>query len=63
MSAIEKTKGFAREVSVEVKKVSWPSKKELQESTVLVILTVMIIMLFVGIIDRVFSYVVELLLG
>ena len=62
MDAAEKTKGFFREVSVEVRKVSWPTWKELQESTVLVIITVFIIMIFVGIIDRAFSWAVESLL-
>ena len=63
MDIVERTKGFSKEVSVEVKKVSWPSRKELQESTVLVILTVIIIMIFVGLVDRAFSSVVELILG
>jgi preprotein translocase subunit SecE len=63
MEIAEKTRGFAREVSAEVKKVSWPSRKELQESTVLVIVTVIVIMIFVGIVDRIFSSIVELILG
>jgi preprotein translocase subunit SecE len=62
MELIEKTKGFTREVNAEVKKVSWPSRKELQESTMLVILTVLILMVFVGLIDRVFSTAVEFVL-
>jgi preprotein translocase subunit SecE len=63
MELTEKTRGFAREVSAEIKKVSWPSKKELQESTLLVIITVFVLMIFIGIVDRVFSTVVELILG
>ena len=63
MEIAEKTRGFAREVSAEVKKVSWPSRKELQESTVLVIVSVIVIMIFVGIVDRIFSSIVELILG
>jgi len=40
MTLVEKPKTFLRETSVEIKKVSWPSRKELQESTMLVILSV-----------------------
>ncbi len=63
MSLVEKTKGFSREVSVEVKKVSWPTLKELQESTMLVIVSVVLIMIFIGIVDRLFSALVEIILG
>jgi len=62
MSIVERTKGFTREVNVEVKKVSWPTRKELQESTLLVILSVFLIMIFIGIIDRIFSVLVEMVL-
>jgi preprotein translocase subunit SecE len=63
MELTEKTRGFTREVSAEIKKVSWPSRKELQESTVLVIITVFVLMVFIGIVDRIFSTIVELILG
>lgn len=61
MEAVEKTRGFAQEVQAEVKKVSWPSRQELQESTVLVLLTVTILMVMVALVDRVFSLLVELI--
>lgn len=63
MEIVEKTRGFTREVMAEVKKISWPTRKELQESTLLVILTVTIIMIFIGVVDRVFSAIVEMILG
>ena len=50
-------------MAAEIKKVSWPNRKELQESTLLVILTVTLIMIFIGIVDRIFSSLVELVLG
>ena len=62
MEAVEKTKSFAREAWDQGKKVSWPSRKELIDSTVLVIITVIIIAFMVGIIDRAFSALVELIL-
>ena len=63
MEIIDKTRGFSKEVAAEIRKVSWPNRKELQESTLLVILTVTLIMIFIGIVDRVFSTLVELVLG
>lgn len=61
MDAVEKTRGFAQEVSTEVKKVSWPSRQELQESTILVLLTVTILMILTAVVDRVFSMLIELI--
>ena len=63
MTLVENTKTFVRETSVEIKKVSWPSRKELQESTLLVILSVSVLMVLTFLVDRVFSYAVELILG
>jgi len=63
MTLVENTKTFLRETSVEIKKVSWPSRKELQESTMLVILSVSVLMILTFLVDRAFSYAVELILG
>lgn len=63
MTLVENTKTFLRETSVEIKKVSWPSRKELQESTLLVIMSVSVLMVLVFLVDRAFSYAVELILG
>ncbi len=50
--------GFANKVSVfyqefktEMKKVTWPGRKETASSTVVVIITVMIIVMFLGLVD------------
>lgn len=63
MSLQERARAFSRETWVEVKKVSWPTRKELWESTLLVIVTVSILMLFIGLVDRLFSMIVELIIG
>lgn len=63
MTLVENTKTFLRETSVEIKKVSWPTRTELQESTLLVILAVCVMMVLVFFVDRAFSYAVELILG
>ncbi len=42
---------FLREVKVELKKVTWPSKKQTMGSTLVVIILVIIISLFLGVVD------------
>jgi len=47
----EKIQKYLREVWSELKKVSWPQKKEIIASTVVVILCTFIIAFFLGIVD------------
>ncbi|MCK4468788.1 MAG: preprotein translocase subunit SecE [Desulfobacterales bacterium] len=42
---------FLKEVKVELKKVTWPTRKQTLGSTIVVIILVMIIALFLGIVD------------
>jgi len=42
---------FLREVKVELKKVTWPTRKQTLGSTLVVIILVMIIALFLGMVD------------
>ncbi len=53
---------FLKEAYAELKKVSWPSKDELQESTMVVIITTIIISLFLGVIDKVISEIVKMVI-
>ena len=48
---IEKIKEFFREVKVETKKVVYPNWDELKDSTLVVIVTVVVISLFLGVVD------------
>jgi len=52
---------FVREVGNEMKKVSWPKKDQLQESTIVTIVVCLIITLFVFAIDRIFAFVFDLI--
>jgi len=52
---VEKVKKFISEVLAEMKKVSWTTKKELVDSTLIVILSSFLLGIFVGIIDFAFS--------
>ena len=42
---------FLRESKIELKKVKWPTRKELLASTAMVILLVLVVALFLGLID------------
>lgn len=53
---------FLREVKIELKKVTWPSKNQTIGSTAVVILLVMIISLFLGLVDTSLSSLVRLVL-
>ena len=59
---IEKTTQFFREVKIELKKVTWPSRNQTIGSTVVVILLVMIISLFLGLVDISLSNLVRVVL-
>ena len=47
----KKISKFLREVKVELKKVSWPSRREISGSTGVVIVTVIIVAVYLGILD------------
>jgi preprotein translocase subunit SecE len=50
---------FLREVKIELKKVTWPSRKQTMGSTLVVIVLVIIISLFLGIVDMGLSSVIR----
>jgi preprotein translocase subunit SecE len=59
---IDKAKEFLREVRVEASKVTWPTRQELRESTIVVVVTVAIIATFTAIVDRVVVQLVTLII-
>ncbi len=56
---IGKIKEFANDVVKEMKKVSWPSKEQLKESTIVVIITTIIITLIVLAIDKIMDLIIK----
>ena len=60
---IEKSRKFLSDVVVEMKKVSWPTFNELKGSTMVVIVTVIVIAIFIGIVDRILSIGLERVLS
>ena len=61
MAWMTQAREFMKEVQVESTKVSWPSRTELRDSTIVVIVTVLIVSAFIGIVDRVLTTGVSLL--
>jgi len=46
---------FIRQVKAELKKVNWPDKDEIYSYTLVVIVTVLVLVAFIGVIDLVLS--------
>jgi preprotein translocase subunit SecE len=60
---IDKSLQFLREVKVELKKVTWPSRKQTIGSTVVVVILAMIISLFLGVVDMGLSGLIRVVLN
>jgi preprotein translocase subunit SecE len=62
MNIFKKTRIFSRELVEELKKASWPNKKELKESTIMVSIGIVLLGLFVSMVDFSLFQIVELLM-
>ena len=56
---LAQTKQFMLEVTKEMKKVSWPSREQLRESTLVVIVACLIIIGVTFVIDQAMSQIME----
>ena len=59
----QKITGFLREFKTEMKKVTWPGRKETLSSTAVVIVTVLVIVLFLGLVDYALGRIVYTVLN
>ncbi len=57
----EKVKRYSKETVAELRKMTWPTKDELIGSTVVVIVTSLIIAVFIGVVDRILTFLVTLI--
>lgn len=57
------TKTFFTEVNKEMRKVSWPTREQLRESTLVVIVTCLIITTVVFVIDQAMAQIMKLIYG
>ena len=59
-SIFNKINNFIKEAMAELRKVIWPTKKDLKNSTIVVISTIIIASIFIGLIDIFFTKVLTL---
>jgi preprotein translocase subunit SecE len=59
----EKITEFINGVTKEMKKVTWPTKDELRESTTVVLVSTIVLSLFVALVDTLLTQIMKLLLG
>lgn len=60
---IERIKLYLSETKTELKKVTWPSRQDLIDSTKVVIVATLIVTVFIGLVDQVLSRIVKLVFG
>ena len=61
MAAMEQVREYLKDVRGELTKVSWPTREELRDSTVVVIVTVLLVATFIGLVDQGLNRVVALI--
>ena len=59
MSFIDQGRDFVNDVMAETKRVSWPTRDELKESTMVVIVSVFVVSVVVGMIDLAFTHILR----
>lgn len=59
----EKVKKFLNEVAIELKKVSWPTRKETINSTFVVIVLMFILAAFLAVVDGLLAKFVRVIIG
>ena len=62
MSVMKRASDYIKEVRAESAKVSWPTRKEVQAATGVVLVTVAILSAFIWGIDRIYLFLLGLLL-
>jgi preprotein translocase subunit SecE len=62
MDLLRRAQEFVREVVAEFRKVTWPSRQELVNSTVVVITVTVVVAVFLGAVDIMLARIVEAIL-
>jgi preprotein translocase subunit SecE len=60
---VTRSREFLEECWAELKKVHWPSRKETQAATLVVIIGVVVVAVYLGLVDFVLSWVIRRALG
>jgi preprotein translocase subunit SecE len=59
----ERIVNYFSETRTELKKVTWPSREELKESTRVVIVATFLVTVFIGVVDQILSRIIKLVFG
>lgn len=59
MKIIDNVSKFFHEVRLEMTKVTWPTRRELLNSTMVVMIAIVFLAVFIGIEDKVLSLIIE----
>ena len=62
MEYVDKARDYFKEVVAELKRVTWPTKKDTMAATWVVIITVIILSAFLGIVDLGLSQMIKLII-
>jgi preprotein translocase subunit SecE len=62
MELLQKVRDFFRDVMVEFRRVSWPSRREVAGSTAVVVVMVVVLAVFLAGVDNILSWLVGHLL-
>ena len=60
---MSKVKSYTEGVKKEWNKITWPSQKELQDNTLVVVMFSIILSLFIFFIDQIYTKVLEMIFG
>ena len=60
---MRRLQNYIRDVILELRKVTWPTRDELKGATLTVIIFALLSTIFVGSVDFVLGYIVKLVLG
>ncbi len=58
LEKVSKVTDFLKKVKMELKKVNWPNRQELSSYTAVVLLTVTALIIFIGIVDALFTQII-----
>ena len=60
---MEKIKRYLKETAAELRKMTWPTMDELKGSTIVVIIVSLVVAIFIGVVDRVLTFMVRTIFG
>ncbi|MBK7143513.1 MAG: preprotein translocase subunit SecE [bacterium] len=60
---LEKIKRYLKETAAELRKMTWPTMDELKGSTIVVIIVSLVVAIFIGVVDRVLTFMVRTIFG